>query len=120
MLLYLNSRGKPKPCQSKIHYRVWGTYKTAELGIPNEIRYFGISVLPAVLSGTKILNTTSILIPDTKWTIPFGIRIPYCPKRSSLIASNFEQLVLPKGNSCMFKVALKEDLNKGPDTDLQE
>ena len=37
-----------------------------------------------------------------------------------LKASNFEQLVLLKGNSSMFKAALKEDLNKGPDTDLQE
>ena len=38
------------------------------------------------------------------------------PKRSSLTASNFEQLVLLKGNSRMFKAALKEDLKKGPDT----
>ena len=38
------------------------------------------------------------------------------PKRSSLTASNFEQLVLLKGNSIMFKAALKEDLKKGPDT----
>ena len=38
------------------------------------------------------------------------------PMRSSLTASNFEQLVLLKGNSIMFKAALKEDLKKGPDT----
>ena len=38
------------------------------------------------------------------------------PKRSSLTASNFEQLVLLKGNSIMSKAALKEDLKKGPDT----
>ena len=37
------------------------------------------------------------------------------PKRSSLTASNFEQLVLFKGNCRMFKAALKEDLKKGPD-----
>ena len=34
-----------------------------ELGIPNEIRYFGISVLPAVLSGTEIPNAISVPIP---------------------------------------------------------
>ena len=36
---------------------------SAELGIRNEFRYFGISVLPAVLSGTEISNTTSVPIP---------------------------------------------------------
>ena len=35
----------------------------AELGIPNEIRYFGILILPAVLSGAEIPNTISVLIP---------------------------------------------------------
>ena len=39
------------------------------------------------------------------------------PKRSSLTTRNFEQLVLLKGNSRMFKAALIEDLRKGPDTD---
>ena len=38
-------------------------YLEAELGIPNEIRYFGISVLPAVLSGTEIPNAISVPIP---------------------------------------------------------
>ena len=42
------------------------------------------------------------------------------PKRSSLTASNFEQLVLLKGNSRMFKAALKEDLKKGPDADQDQ
>ena len=47
-------------------------------------------------------------------------RYSYRPKRSSLMASNFEQLVLLKENSSMFKAAVKEELNEGPDTDLQE
>ena len=51
--------------------------------------------------------------------IPFSIGIRYHPKRSSLMASNFEQLVLLRRNSSMFKVTMKEDLNRGPETDLQ-
>ena len=42
------------------------------------------------------------------------------PQEVCLTASNFEQVVLLKRNSSMSKVTLKEDLNKGPDTDLQE
>jgi len=42
------------------------------------------------------------------------------PKRSSLTASNFEQLVLLKGNSMVLKAALKEDLKKDPDTDQDQ
>ena len=52
--------------------------------------------------------------------IPFAIGIRYRPKKSSLTASNFEQLVLLSLNSSLFKAALKDDLNKGPDTDPQE
>ena len=36
----------------------------AELGLPNEIRYFGISVLPAVDSSTALPNLLPIPIPN--------------------------------------------------------
>ena len=48
-----------------------------ELGIPNKIRYFGISVLPAALSGTEISNNNIGTDNDTEWMIPFGIGIRY-------------------------------------------
>lgn len=41
------------------------------------------------------------------------------PKRSSLTANNFEQLVMLKGNSQNFKTFLKNDLKKNDDTDLK-
>ena len=42
---------------------VYSHSQTSELGIPNEIRYFGISVLPAILPGTEMPNTISVPIP---------------------------------------------------------
>lgn len=41
------------------------------------------------------------------------------PKRSSLTANNFEQLVMLKGNSKRFKSFLKKDLKESADTDLE-
>ena len=90
------------------------------LGIPNEIRHFGISVLAAVTVRYRNTEYKIGTDTDTEWMIPFGIGIRYRSKTSSLTASNFEQLVLLKRNSSMFKAVLREDLNKGPDTGLQE
>ena len=63
-------------------------HREPELWIPNKIRYFGISEIPAVLPGTEIPNTISVPIPipngwhritfygDTEWhrSVKFPLR----------------------------------------------
>ena len=59
----------------------------SELAIPNEIRYFGISVLSAVLSGTGVPNTISVPISITNvwYRMTFSVSLNFSRRQRIFI-----------------------------------